>query len=129
MSSPLLQYGLIAFAVIAFFVWKSGVFSDRPTAAAVKAQYEQGTVFVDVRTRGEWQSGHLRGAVHLPLDQLSANATRALPDRDQPIVIYCQSGSRSVSAEHILQKLGYTQAVAMRGGIGSLARAGYPLVK
>jgi len=129
MSSPLLQYGLIAAAVVALFVWKSGMFSDRPTAEAVKPLYEQGVTFIDVRSPGEWQAGHLQKAKHIPLDQLQAQAARLLPDRNQQIVIYCQSGSRSVSAERILQKLGYTQATAMRGGIGNLSRAGYPITR
>ncbi len=125
----MLQYGLIAVVLVALYVWKSGVFSDRPTAEAVKPLYEQGTLFLDVRSLGEWRSGHLQRAKHLPLDQIQAQAARVLPDRDQKIVIYCQSGSRSVSAERILKQLGYSQAVAMRGGIGNLARAGYPLTR
>ncbi len=127
--SSVVQWGIVAAVAIAAVLWHRGAFSNRPDAAAVKAHYEQGAVFVDVRTLPEWSAGHLRGALHLPLADLEARAASALPDRNRPIVIYCQSGGRAVTAERQLRQLGYTQVTAMRGGIGSLAQAGYPLVR
>lgn len=130
MTSTQLTFGLIALVLLTAWTWQSGAAtSDRPDAAEVKPLYEQGAVFVDVRTPSEWNDGHLSRALHLPLDQLNERATTLLPDRNTPIVIYCRSGRRSDIAASTLRSLGYSQVVAMRGGLSDLARAGYPVMR
>lgn len=77
-------------------------------------------VFLDVRSLGEFQNGHLEGALHLPLDQLQHGIGRLVPDRGQPLVLYCASGARSAFGCSLLQQLGYQQA-RNGGGLGLLA--------
>jgi len=79
-----------------------------------------GTVLVDVRSQGEFDSGHLEGAMLLPLDRIEADMERAIPDRATPLVLYCRSGARSGRACAVLGQMGYAKA-ANGGGIGSLA--------
>lgn len=78
------------------------------------------TVLIDVRSPGEFSSGHLEGALNLPLDQLQHTIGAAVPERGTPVLLYCASGARSAFACGLLQQLGYTQ-VANGGGAGVLA--------
>ena len=50
---------------------------------------------VDVRSRPEFESGHVDGAVHLPLERLAQDAPLLLSDKSAPMVLYCLSGARS----------------------------------
>lgn len=69
---------------------------------------KQGGIVVDVRTKGEYQSGHIKGSVNIPLDQISASESK-FKGKDQPIITCCASGMRSASAKSILKSKGYTQ--------------------
>jgi phage shock protein E len=103
--------------------------AQRPDAAQVKPAYEAGTLFVDVRTDAEWNAGHVKGAEHLPLDQVAARAQTVLPAKDEPLVLYCASGRRAQSAAEQLRALGYTNVTAMTGGYKDLKAAGLPVIE
>ena len=66
-------------------------------------------VLVDVRTKAEYDEGHIEGALMLPLDQLETLAESQLKDKDATLLIYCRSGNRSAQASALLMELGYTQ--------------------
>ena len=87
-----------------------------------KVDYAQlvksGAVVLDVRSKGEFEGGHIRGAVNIPVDQLRNNFSR-LKDKTKPIITCCASGMRSASAKSILLSNGYT-TVYNGGGWGSL---------
>jgi len=80
---------------------------------------DAGALIVDVRTPAEFQSGHIAGAKLIPLNTIGANINKFGTDKSQPIVVYCQSGSRSGSAESLLKSAGFTN-VLNGGGYGSL---------
>ncbi len=73
---------------------------------------------VDVRTPGEYDSGHIENAILLPLDRLSLDVKKVLVDKEAVIFAYCLSGSRSRLAVNMLKKMGYS-SVHNLGGIGS----------
>ena len=79
---------------------------------------KDGAIILDVRTKGEYTSGHIRGSLNISVDQLSANLHR-LPNKQVPIITCCASGMRSASAKNMLKSKGYTQ-VYNGGGWGSL---------
>jgi len=87
-----------------------------------KVDYAQlkknGAIILDVRTNGEFNSGHIRGSVNIPVDQLSRNLNK-LKDKSKPIITCCASGMRSASAKRILLNAGYTE-VYNGGGWNSL---------
>ena len=64
-------------------------------------------VLVDVRTRQEYDSGHIQGAVLIPDTQIRQEAARILPDKDAIILVYCRSGRRSEASAKELVALGY----------------------
>jgi len=85
-------------------------------------------LFVDVRLREEWDEGHLPGAVHLPRNNLESRVEALIADKTRPLVVYCESGSRSAFATRDLHELGYENAVNLAGGYADWKRNGYELV-
>ncbi|HVR86300.1 MAG TPA: pyridoxal-phosphate dependent enzyme [Planctomycetota bacterium] len=91
------------------------------------ALIQKGALLLDVRTPGEYQSGHIQEAVNIPLQSLQAGPVEGLPqDRSQPIVTICQSGRRSAAALGILRTQGYTH-VQNVGGMQQWMGEGRPL--
>jgi len=81
-------------------------------------------VVVDVRQHAEWKTGHIKGAIHIPLTQLSSRLHQ-LP-HDKPIVTVCRSGHRSALAARTLTRHGH-DVLNLRGGINAWSRARLPL--
>lgn len=84
-------------------------------AAGVRAAVEGGAQLIDVRTAGEFQLGHIAGAVNVPLDQLQASAQNW--DRNATYVVYCASGSRSATAVESMKALGFGNIRHFNAGI------------
>ena len=61
---------------------------------------------IDVRSRGEFQSGAFPGAINIELDQLAARAGE-LGDKSREITLYCASGARSAYGQRVLQQIGF----------------------
>ncbi|HEY6201650.1 MAG TPA: rhodanese-like domain-containing protein [Candidatus Limnocylindria bacterium] len=80
---------------------------------------------LDVREDDEWAAGHIEGAQHIPLGQLSGRLGE-LP-KERTIVAVCRSGGRSEAAVRGLRKLGY-EAENLEGGVNAWDRAKLPLV-
>jgi len=66
-----------------------------------------GAIIVDVRTRGEFQSGHIKGSINIPLDSLRNNLTKI--KKNKPVITCCASGARSASAKILLKSSGYAE--------------------
>jgi rhodanese-related sulfurtransferase len=79
---------------------------------------------VDVRSEGEYREQHIDGSVLIPHTVIVRRAPALLPDRDAPVVVYCQSGMRSRAAADALLALGYTQVY----DLGSIMRWPYGTV-
>jgi len=79
--------------------------SGTVTRAQAHALVAEGATLVDVRTDGEWQSGHLEVAVHIPVDALQGRMNELA--RDHTVVVYCGSGQRSAHAASVLRGAGY----------------------
>ena len=78
-------------------------------------------VFIDVRSLAECASGTIKDALIIPVQNLSAEVGRQVPDKDTPILIYCASGMRSGGARRILLGMGYTN-VTNTGSLHATAR-------
>jgi phage shock protein E len=98
------------------FSWLKNIFkSAKPD---FKGLIKEGALIIDVRTPGEYSRGHIENAINIPVDQLSKNLNR-LKDKSAPIITCCASGSRSASAQRILNSYSYTN-VHNGGGWQSL---------
>ena len=101
------------------------------TVDEVKAWLDRGEKFllIDVREESEWAKDHLPGAVYLGKGIIERDIEKRVPDLSTPMVLYCGGGFRSALAADNLQKMGYTNAVSMDGGIRGWREKGYPLSK
>lgn len=75
-------------------------------AAEKLMELHEDTILLDVRSKEEFASGHIKGAVLLPLDKIQDIATTT-EDKEQLIILYCRSGNRSGQAYNILTQMGY----------------------
>lgn len=95
--------------------------SSGPTARDAVAR---AAVVIDVRTKEEFDSGHLGRALNLPVDDLEASIPEVREavggDLSRPIAVYCGSGKRAERAKAILEKAGFVD-VTNAGGYSSLA--------
>ncbi len=81
-------------------------------AKQVQEFISRGAVILDVRTKEEFKAGHIKGAKHIPLEQISGRLAEARK-WEKPIICYCRSGMRSGTAASILRNHGLE---AMNGG-------------
>lgn len=78
----------------------------------ISAFKERGAVVIDVRTPGEYKSGHVRGSKNFPLQGISGKA-KEITRMNKPVILCCASGMRSGQATRILKKAGVD---CMNGG-------------
>ncbi len=72
-------------------------------------------VLVDVRDTEEYETWHLEGAVSIPGVEMTRLAPQMLPNKDVPVMVYCDTGGRSRVAAQILAALGYTTVYDLGG--------------
>jgi len=73
-------------------------------------------IILDVREQDEFDSGHIPGAVLLPVGTITESSAAALiPAKDSIVLVYCRSGNRSKTASAVLVDLGYTQVYEFGG--------------
>jgi molybdopterin/thiamine biosynthesis adenylyltransferase len=99
---------------------------DEIDPADVREQLANGTAVIDVRETEEWGTGHIPGAAHVPKSYLESRIEGTVPDRSQPVIVYCQSGNRSAwAARTLIEDLGYEHVESMTGGITLWKDRGY----
>lgn len=85
-------------------------------------------LLLDLRTPGEIARGQLAGATPLNFNAPDFRTRLEQMDRNQPTIIYCQSGNRSGKALEIMREMGFRNVYDVRGGILAWQAAGFPLV-
>lgn len=70
----------------------------------------EGAVILDVRSHGEYVSGHIEGSINIPVNKLSENLNK-LKSKNIPVITCCASGMRSASAKGILESKGFTKVI------------------
>ncbi|MGD0027441.1 MAG: rhodanese-like domain-containing protein [Candidatus Bathyarchaeia archaeon] len=83
-------------------------------------------VILDVRTQAEYDSGHIYGAMLIPVTDLQARIGELTSHINDPILVYCGSGTRSATASGILDSNNFTRVYNMLGGLKAWKTAGYP---
>jgi rhodanese-related sulfurtransferase len=89
----------------------------------------QGALLLDVRTRAEFDSGHVLDARHLPQDEIAQGAETLKKYRDKVVVACCESGMRSGAAARVLRAQGFTRVVNLQGGLAAWRAENLPLVR
>ena len=88
------------------------------TPAQAQELIDKGSALLDTREQHEWRAGHLAGATLLPPIEVAARVEEIVPDKAEPVVIYCAAGARSLRAAFTLAQLGYQEVYSVAGGIG-----------
>lgn len=123
----LLIFALIVFFAGAFFTKKSfnlmamnkNSYKQISQEEAMQIMKEKTDyIIIDVRTKAEYDEGHIKGAVSLPNESITKADIKDLPNKEQLILVYCRSGSRSRQAAKKLADNGYTNVLEF-GGIGT----------
>jgi rhodanese-related sulfurtransferase len=89
----------------------------------------QGAVLLDVRSREEFEGGHVIDARNVPQEEIAAAGESLKKFRDKPVVVCCESGMRSGAAARVLKAQGFTKVVNLRGGLAAWRTENLPLVK
>lgn len=98
----------------------------KPAVVKEKLEKESERIcFLDVRTEDEFRSGHVPGAICVPLDRIESGAA-SLP-ADRLVVLSCQSGKRSAKARELLNARGFKNIAEMDGGFSAWLASGYPV--
>jgi sulfur-carrier protein adenylyltransferase/sulfurtransferase len=101
---------------------------DEVDPSVVREQVSNGAIVVDVRELDEWATGHIPGAKHVPKSYIETRIEGAAPNRDQHVILYCQSGNRSAwAARTLIEDLGYEHVESMTGGITLWKDRGYEI--
>jgi phage shock protein E len=83
------------------------IFGLRPPLNYIEL-LKQGATILDVRSPGEYEGGHIKGSINIPLDK-DRDGLAKLKDNHKPIITCCASGMRSASAKNLLISNGFTE--------------------
>lgn len=107
---------VLAALLLALFLLKRG---GQISAEAAADSLQKGALVIDVRSAGEFAARHLPGALNIPLDEVETATPWRVQDKNQILLLHCQSGLRSAAAQKKLTSLGYARVY----NLGSYARA------
>ncbi len=105
--------------------------SDRTVSASTLRDWPEPLV-IDVRSAAEFETRHIRGSYHVPLDTLTEHATELaqhLDDPASPLVLVCQSGVRAEQGRRRLASAGLDRAHVLDGGVPAYVAAGGAVVE
>lgn len=130
---------VIPFLLFIFFVLiscgQNGENSKGKDAAIQKINVDEfrlateNSVIIDVRTPGEFESGHIKNAININVSDSNFKEKIAQLNKNEKVYVYCKIGSRSNKAANILVENGFKQVYDLNGGIISWQRANLPLEK
>src|SRR5438128_9530784 len=102
---------------------------EGPAEVARRLAAGEKVVVIDVRDPDEFRDGHLEAATNISRGFLEFRVGGAVSDPSTPIVLYCQTGLRSVLAAKQLKELGYQNVINLAGGYQKWVQTGLPVVK
>jgi rhodanese-related sulfurtransferase len=125
---------IAAIASGALFIWPSiarliSRTREVGVAEAVQMINRKDAAIVDVREPGEFKAGHIPNARNIPAGQLKERTKDLEKLKSKPVLLVCQSGSRSAQVSSSLQKEGFGDLAALAGGMGAWQQAGMPVEK
>ncbi len=100
-----------------------------PTEFAAKFEALPNAQLIDVRTPGEYQTGHLSRSTLIDFKDQDFRAKIAQLDKHKPVMVYCAAGGRSTAAAALLEELGFPEVYELEGGISRWREAGQEIEK
>lgn len=106
---------------------QSGMTTGISTSEAVLMMNREKAMVIDLSGPAEFAQGHPAGAINVALDDLSASLNKRVTDKSRPLIFFCQNGGLSAKGVAQAQKLGFTNAHLLGGGMKSWREANLPL--
>lgn len=116
----------LALALSSFFVQAASDVITAQEASSLSA--EKKAIILDVREDEEWNTGHIKGAIHIPLNQINNRLSELKSYKDSTIITQCRSGKRSMKALELLKTAGFN-VKSMDGGIQAWEQQGLSIEK
>lgn len=85
-------------------------------------------IVLDVRSKKEFDLGHIKGAINISYDRIKENLTKLTQYKDKTMVVYCRSGRRAGVAETILAENGFNKVRHLTGDMNAWQAAELPTV-
>ena len=122
-------FGILAFLAVVSCVREdvAPASSIEPAELAVRLSSDAAPVILDVRSPEEFASGHIPGAVNVPLGELSDRLVALEISPTEEVVVHCQRGGRAAAAESILRESGYRNVRDLSGHMEAWRAGGYPI--
>jgi len=108
---------------------RAAVPEEGPADLEKRLKSSEPPVVIDVRDPDEYRDGHIEAASNISRGFLEFRVASVAPDPTTTIVLYCQTGLRSVLAAKALQELGYQHVINLGGGYQKWVQSGLPVVK
>ena len=99
--------------------------SIAPSELSARRATDRAPIVIDVRTREEYASGHIPGALNIPFDQVAEKISEI--DAPHGVALYCMIGPRARKGEAALLGAGYTSVLHIEGGLAAWKAAGLPV--
>lgn len=100
-----------------------------PQQAVQLMSHESGSLVLDVREDSEYQSGHIKDSIHIPMGALASRVGELEKYKNKNVILGCRSGSRSGRACSILKKHGFEKVHNLRGGVLAWENDNLPMQK
>ncbi|MBF4983190.1 rhodanese-like domain-containing protein [Nonlabens mediterrranea] len=101
------------------------IVSSDEAAAIIKTQSAQ---LVDVRSKDQFDAGHISGAINIPVDSENLNEIIAGLNDKEPVLVYCNGGRESAQCAKILEDKGFTKIFDLDGGLSKWTTSGREVV-
>ena len=87
-----------------------------------KDKIKQGAIVLDVRNRKEYTEGHIINSINIQVYEINTKIYNIIPNTNQLILLYCQTGERSKEAYFKMQKMGYNNIYNLNGGLDNVEK-------
>lgn len=124
-TAVIIIVAIVILGGIYMFSQQNNVTSDALKFETVQADIADGGQLIDVRSRAEYDAGHIKGAVNLDVVAIQAGSMPSV-EKSQKLYLYCRSGSRSGQASAILKNAGYLNIVDL-GAMTKVQSIGGPI--
>ena len=88
---------------------------DNIKAAQAYLDLQNGAAIIDVRSNDEYKLGHIKGCLHIPVEEIGNKLQEAIPNKQTKIIFYCKAGSRAQTALETALALGYQRVYNLGG--------------
>jgi rhodanese-related sulfurtransferase len=120
---------LVALLAIAFELRNRARGATAISSNEAIALHNKGALVLDVRSAEEFATGHIINARNITLETLPNNLDSIKKYREKPVIVCCESGTRSAQATKLLKAQGYTTVFNLSGGLAAWRQDNLPLSK